>query len=117
MLKYKYIIEIRFTMTYVEFKECLNIHNLTIKKVASEIGYSTKSIENNWSKIDKIPKRAKLALDMYLKILNLQKEYNQELNSQCFILSHSALKIAENKCKEKEISLNEYLSSLIIANT
>jgi hypothetical protein len=32
------------------------------------------------------------------------------------MLSSSALKIATEKCKEKDISINEYLNSLIIAN-
>lgn len=114
-------------MKYQEFRDLLKKSNISVKKIASSIGYSTNSIESNWSKFDKVPPRAKLAIEMYLKLQVLENENNQlkdELTNKCYDkenhikynLSQNALRIITAKCKEKEISIEEYISSLIIAN-
>lgn len=106
-------------MHYKEFKEYLNNNNLSIKELDKHLGYSEKSILNNWKANDKVPEKAVISIQMYTELKKLRLEINNLLNlnpNNQIQLSNSALKIAEEKCKEKGISINEYLTSLVIAN-
>jgi hypothetical protein len=106
-------------LNYKEFKEYLNNNYLSIKELDEHLGYSEKSILNNWKAKDKVPEKAVISIHMYTELKKLRLEINNLLNlnpDNQIQLSNSALKIAEEKCKEKDISINEYLTSLVIAN-
>lgn len=112
-------------MTYKEFSILLETQDLDIKDIAPILGYSKNSISNNWSKAESIPEKALIALNLFLELkqekeerVRLKKQleksdYDAALSNR---LSEKALKIAEQKCIENNISIEEYISSLVISN-
>lgn len=110
------------SLQYKDFLDLLNKHNITIQEIAQVLGYSKYSIQNNWKAKNEIPKLAETSLKIYIELLKAKKE-NQELKkrlqkktSSQMILSSEIFAIAEAKCTNNNISLKEYISSLIVAN-
>jgi len=107
-------------VTYSEFINWVQNNELDLHETARFLGYSKSSISNNWSKNNEVPKKAEIAFKLFLELkMEKQKkqinESNQDSTLSCNI-SSKALKIANNKCLENDIELDDYLSSLILAN-
>jgi hypothetical protein len=107
-------------VNYKEFLEYIKKNELSIKKIDEELGYSHKSILNNWRKNDSIPKKALLAINLYIKMRNKELEINELLkkysDSNIIRLSDNALRIAKHKSNVNGIAIEEYVASLIVAN-
>ncbi|UFS62752.1 hypothetical protein LOH54_01170 [Sulfurimonas sp. HSL-3221] len=111
-------------MTYTEFLQLLEKHEIDVGGIASKLGYSKGSIENNWAKTGEVPRKAVLALELYLE-LRQEKHANEVLKQKLEeydrkqnltqLLSKKALQIAERKSNENGLELEDYISSLIIS--
>ena len=104
-------------MTFVEFKKLLDEKQLFIEDIAPLIGYSNDSINNNWSKNNFVPKKAEILINLYFELTNIKNENKilKENDINKIEISDTALKIVKNKSMEKDISIIEYVSSLIIS--
>jgi len=107
-------------LLYEDFLELLKKNDITVKEIENVLGYSKNSIYNNWGKNKKIPKHAVSNINLYIELLNLKKE-NQKLklkieSSLKTVLSDEALSIAKAKCNNNNLDLEQYISSLVIAN-
>ena len=104
-------------MTFVEFKKLLDEKQLFIEDIAPLIGYSNDSINNNWSKNNCVPKKAEILINLYFELTNIKNENKilKENGMNKIEISDTALKIAKMKSIEKDISIKEYVSSLIIS--
>ena len=104
-------------MTFVEFKKLLDEKQLFIEDIAPLIGYSNDSINNNWSKNNFVPKKAEILINLYFELTNIKNENKilKENGINKIEISDTALKIVKNKSMEKDISIKEYVSSLIIS--
>ncbi|MCT7444610.1 hypothetical protein [Aliarcobacter cryaerophilus] len=104
-------------MNYNEFLNYLGKNNLTVRQIEKELGYSYKSIQNNWKRKNKVPEKALYSID---KFLNLKKQ-NLEINNLLMNdinniqLPSYIYKIAKDKSIKNGITIEEYLSSLIIS--
>lgn len=110
-------------MTYTEFLSTLRSNQLSVKDIAPILGYSYNSIQNNWTKNDEVPIKAEITLDIYLELQkikaenhNLKKKHKDLPNNCNNLLTEKALKIASAKCIQADISLKDYLSSIIISS-
>ncbi len=103
-------------VTYQEFIHELEIHDTDIKDIALSLGYSKESISNNWKKTNKIPKRVTLAMDMYFRLKDIEKNDKREYKYSKDILSKEAKRVATNKCKKHNLTLESYLSSLVLSH-
>lgn len=113
-------------MTYKDFLDILEKNELDIKTIAEHLGYGKDSIINNWSKYDALPEKVVKAINLYLDVSKLKQENNQltykiteckeQLKDIDTNLNNEALEIAIKKCKDNNISLKQYLSSLVISN-
>jgi len=99
-------------VTYQEFICKLKKQNTDIKDIALALGYSKESIVNNWKKTNKIPPRVILAMDMYFKLQD--KEKSDMFNEN--VLSKEAMLIAKYKCEKYNITLTNYLTSLVLSH-
>ena len=107
-------------MLYKKFFELLDENNISVQEIEKALGYAKNSIYNNWGKNKKIPKHAAININLYIELLNLKKE-NQKLklkteSSLKTVLSDDALFIAKAKCSNNNLDLEQYISSLVIAN-
>ncbi|MBP6281953.1 MAG: hypothetical protein KA384_07900 [Leptotrichiaceae bacterium] len=104
-------------MTFVEFKKLLDEKQLFIEDIAPLIGYSNDSINNNWSKNNFVPKKAEILINLYFELTNIKNENKilKENDINKIEISDTALKIVKKKSMEKNISIKEYVSSLIIS--
>ena len=104
-------------LSYKDFLELLKQNNIAVKDIEKVLGYAKNSIYNNWSKNKDIPKHAAKSIEMYIKLLEIEKAKKEFKKQQPQItLSKDALALAEAKCANNKISLGEYISSLVIAN-
>lgn len=105
-------------LNYQEFLKYIKINNLSVKHIEQELGYSQKSIFNNWKKNDKVPDKALLAIKMYIKIKEQDSIINKLLTKKIdnVQLSPNVYKIAQEKSSQYDISIEEYIKSLIISN-
>ena len=104
-------------MTFIEFKKLLDEKQLFIEDIAPLIGYSNDSINNNWSKNNFVPKKAEILINLYFELTNIKNENKilKENGINKIEISDTALKIVKKKSMEKNISIKEYVSSLIIS--
>ena len=104
-------------MNYSEFLDYLKENNLTVRELEKELGYSPKSIQNNWKKKDKVPEKALSNIHKFLKLKKQNLEINNLLTNDInnIQLPSHIYKIAKEKSLKIGISIEEYLSSLIVA--
>ena len=104
-------------MNYNEFLAYLKINNITVRQIEKELGYGDKSIQNNWKKKDKVPEKALIAINKFLKLKKQNLEINTLLNNDInnVQLPVHIYKIAKEKSIKNGITIEEYLSSLIIS--
>lgn len=110
---------IRFLLNYSEFMKYIKENNISVKKIEEELGYSQKSIFNNWKKSNKIPEKALISIKMYIDIRNYESTINKLLTKEknnCVNLTNNAYRIAKEKSIKTNITVEEYISSLIISN-
>lgn len=100
-------------MTFEEFNNLLKEKNIDIAEVANAIGYTVKSIRNNWNKPGPIPKNAEKTVELFFRVKELEKLVNSN-NNIC--LDEVAQKIAIEKCKNNGLAIEDYLSSLVKAS-
>nr|MDD3720809.1 hypothetical protein [Candidatus Gracilibacteria bacterium] len=115
-------------MKYTELIDFLKEKGIDFKYIIEYLGHQENSSRNNWSKRERegrdIPAYVEIALDLYLKFEEekaknnkLEEDINfinqKTLNSE--LLSKKAIEIASKKCSENDITLKEYLSSLIVS--
>jgi predicted DNA-binding protein YlxM (UPF0122 family) len=113
-------------MLYSDFLNTLATNNISLKEIAPILGYSRYSISNNWKKDEDIPKRALISLNLYLELkkekeknINLKKQLDLSKNSKNINLKNiptEVVDIANKKCLKTNISLENYISSLIMAH-
>lgn len=106
-------------MNYSEFIKFIKENDLTISTIEKKFGYSEKSIHNNWKKNNKIPDKALITINLYLKVKEQEQKINNLLNNSInntLQLSPGAYKIAKEKSLQYNIRIEEYISSLIISN-
>lgn len=103
-------------MTYQEFINTLEENNVHIQDIALALGYSKESISNNWKKADKIPKRMILSMDMYFRLKDIEENDKKEYKLSENILSEEARGVAIDKCKKHNLTLESYLSSLVLSH-
>ena len=113
-------------MLYGDFLNILNSNNLSLKEIAPILGYSKYSISNNWKKDKNIPKKALISLNLYLELEKektkskiLEKKINLQMSKEILDLKkipEEVLDIAKKKCAKNNISLENYIASLIITN-
>lgn len=113
-------------MTYKNFLDILEENNLNLKTMAEYLGYNKDSIINNWPKNHLLPEKVVKAINLYLEVSKLKQENewlkkqlaenNERLKKIDTNLNDEALEIAIKKCKDNNISLKQYLSSLVISN-
>lgn len=111
-------------MTYTQLKEMLTQNDIKLKELANDLGYTISAMNVNWSKKE-ISGKAEKSFLLYIKVRKLEKENrelqklisekkkNIELSNN---LSSKALQIAQQKCSNNNINLEEYLSSLVMVN-
>ncbi len=105
-------------MNYNEFLNYIKKHGFTVKQIEKELGYSPKSIQINWKKKDKVPDKALKTIYTHLQ----QKEGNNQINNSLINdlnqiqLPKHIYKLANEKSIKCGITIEEYLSSLIISN-
>ncbi|WP_428024304.1 hypothetical protein [Arcobacter sp.] len=104
-------------MNYNEFLDYLKENNLTVRQIEKELGYSPKSIQNNWKKKDKVPEKALTTIKKFLKLKKQDLKINTLLNTDInnVQLPSHIYKIAKEKSLKNGITIEEYLSSLIIS--
>ncbi len=109
-------------MLYENFKELIDKNNISVQEIEKALGYAKNSIYNNWDKNKDIPKHAAISINLYIELLNIKKE-NQKLKQQIkkdsplkTMLSSEILAMAETKCNDNNINIEQYISSLIIAH-
>ncbi|RXJ80576.1 hypothetical protein CRU86_00595 [Aliarcobacter skirrowii] len=104
-------------MNYNEFLTYLKINNITVKQIEKELGYGSKSIQNNWKKKDRVPEKALISINKFLKLKKQNLEINNLLNNEInnVQLPSHIYKIAKEKSIQNGITVEEYLSSLIIS--
>lgn len=112
-------------MTFKELEESLNEHGLNLKSFAEAIGLKVRSIRANYNNDSKcLPKHYTSLLNLYIKFQK-EKEKNALLEEKLSsgdstncdeLINEKAKKIAHKKCIENSITINEYLSSLVISN-
>jgi len=103
-------------VTYQEFINALAENNVHIKDIALALGYSKESISNNWKKTDEIPKRVTLSMDMYFRLKDIEENNKIEYKLGENILSEEAIRVAKEKCKKHNLTLESYLSSLVLSH-
>ena len=112
-------------MTYDEAEETLQKWKLDIESFANAVGLKKRSIRTNYKNNPKgLPKYYTKLLDLYIKFEN-EKAKNSLLEEKAslnnlinnnIILDEKAKKIVNKKCLENNITISEYLSSLVISN-
>ncbi|AXX93616.1 hypothetical protein CPU12_10945 [Malaciobacter molluscorum LMG 25693] len=104
-------------MNYRDFLNYLKENNLTVRQIEKELGYSPKSIQNNWKKNDNVPEKALSNLHKFLKLKKQNLEINNLLNNNInnVQLPSHIYKIAKEKSLKSGITIEEYISSLIIS--
>ena len=104
-------------MNYSEFLGYLRENNLTVKQIEKELGYSANSIQNNWKKKNQVPEKALFTINKFLKLKKQTSEINNLLNNDInnVQLPSYIYKIAKEKSVKNGITIEEYLSSLIIS--
>lgn len=93
-------------------------NNLSVKKIEEELGYSQKSIFNNWKKNNKVPEKALISIKMYLENRSYKSNINKLLTKErnnSISITDNAYRIAKEKSIKNNVSMEEYLSSLIIS--
>lgn len=111
-------------MTFEELKSLLLANNIELKEVANALNYNIQSISNNWKNNKPIPQKAELLFTSYIN-LEIEKRKNLDLQQQLEqykkgsnlsdYLSTKALNIAQEKCTKNNLTIEEYLSSLVMA--
>ncbi|MDN5114184.1 hypothetical protein [Aliarcobacter butzleri] len=111
-------------MTYTQLKELVSKNDIKLEELAKDLGYTISGMNSNWSN-KKISKKAEKSFLLYIKAKKLEKK-NHELEKlinqkkESIKLSNSlstkALQIAQKKCSNNNINLEEYLSSLVMVN-
>jgi len=121
-------IKIRFytlrktNLNYKEFLDFIADNKLSIQELQDALGYKEKSIINNWGKSKEVPEKALKVIKLYLELKQLREE-NHQLKKEMgtdqsanINLSDTALKIAKQKSGHYNISIEEYIASIIISN-
>ncbi|HUH43142.1 MAG TPA: hypothetical protein VLZ29_08490 [Sulfurimonas sp.] len=113
-------------MRYEELEKTLGIYKLDLDSFADAIGLKARSISTNYKNKPKdLPKYYDRFLDLYIQLQNekvknvLVEEklsFDNDLINCDKVLDEKAQKIAQKKCIENNISISDYLSSLIISN-
>lgn len=109
-------------MNYKEFLDFIRTNNLLIKEIQDTLGYKNKSIINNWSKHDQIPEKALNAIKLYLELKKVKEENNRlkgkigNNQNNKVSLSEISYKIAKQKSEQYDLSIEEYISSIIISS-
>lgn len=94
-------------------------NDINLQETAEYLGYSKTSISNNWSKQKKVPKKAEVAFKLYLenKKLKESKDNSDKKNDTLSgMLPMKAIELANEKCTNHGLELEEYITSLIISN-
>lgn len=104
-------------MNYNEFLNYIKEYGFTVKQIEKELSYSPKSIQNNWKKKDKVPDKALKTIYKHLKLKEKDGKVNNSLNNDInnIQLPSHIYKIAKEKSIKNGITIEEYLSSLIIS--
>lgn len=104
-------------MNYSEFLDYLRKNNLSVRQIEKELGYSSKSIQNNWKKKNQVPEKALYTINKFLKLKKQDLEINNLLTNEInnIQLPSHIYKIAKEKSVKNGITIEEYLSSLIIS--
>ena len=106
-------------MTYDEFIKYIKAKNLSISTIEKTLGYSKKSIFNNWKKNNKVPQKALISIQLYLRVKEQESAINSLLNNSMkniIHLSPSAYAIAKEKSLKHNVKIEDYISSLVISN-
>lgn len=109
---------LRKQLNYLEFMNYLKKYSLTVKEIEKELGYSQKSIFNNWKKNNFVPEKALISIKMYLTIKEQKETINKLLKNEinnCINLSENVHKIAKDKSIRNNITIEDYITSLIIS--
>ncbi|MBU0719723.1 hypothetical protein KJ877_00115 [bacterium] len=113
-------------MRYAELEKSLNEIGLDLESFANAIGLKERSISTNYkNKPIDLPK-------YYIKLLNLYIQFQNEKTKNTLleekqssdivlidcneVLNKKAKEIVHKKCLENNITISEYLSSLVISN-
>lgn len=104
-------------MNYNEFLNYIKKYGFTVRRIENELGYSPKSIQNNWKKKDKVPEKALETIYKHLKLKEKDEKINNSLINDInnIQLPPHIYKIAKDKSIKNGITVEEYLSSLIIS--
>lgn len=113
-------------MKYEDLEKTLNKYDLGLNSFADAIGLKARSITTNYKNKPKdLPQYYDRLLDLYIQLQNekvknvLVEEklsFDNDLINCDKVLDKKAQKIAQQKCIENNISISDYLSSLIISN-